>query len=210
MDIRNKFKIDRAVIYTFVFFVVVICCICFTPIQIFYFLKRNPTLAFVSITPLVAYFSWQTQRHLTRAKYTMDFQVSFSDSENMKKAAKVFKKVIRNMTSQELVRLAETGSPSKVHRQVVDILNAWERVAVALKHDVYDEEMLYDVYGSFLLSTCETLSPYINRKQLGNPLVFVNLQRLVICWKARRSKFTKGQELLAAKEEFKRLGRLTN
>jgi hypothetical protein len=180
----------------------------FTVVQVFYFIKRNPTLVFVSATPFLAYFSWQTQKHLTRAKYTMDFQVSFSDSDNMKKAAKVFKRRLSKMTSEELIELAETGKPAKAHTHVVEILNAWERVAVALKHDVYDEDMLYSIYGSFLLSTCRTLSPYIKQKQAKNPLVFINLQELVICWRSRRDDFEGKRERMDAKIELKNSIRL--
>jgi fumarate reductase subunit C len=155
-------------------------------LQIFHFLKRNPAVIFLTVTSVLAYLSWRSQRHLTRAKHTMDFQVSFSDSETMKKAAKTFHTLLCNMSTDELVRLSVSRKPSKQHERVVQILNAWERVAVALKHDVYDEEMLYDIYGTFLLKLCSTLSPFINHRQELNPKVFVNLSWLYVKWRARR------------------------
>lgn len=158
----------------------------YTFVQIFFFLKRNPTLIFLSVTSVLAYLSWRSQRHLTRAKHTMDFQVSFSDSETMKKAAKTFHTRLCTMTTEELVALAVQRKPVKEHDRVVQILNAWERVGVALKHDVYDEEMLYDIYGTFLLKLCSTLSPFINQRQAENPKVFVNLKWLALRWQIRR------------------------
>lgn len=162
----------------------------FTFVQIFYFLKRNPTLIFLTLTSCIAYLSWGSQRHLTRAKYTMDFQVSFSDSETMRKAAKTFHFKLCKWSTAEIFELAACRAPKKEHDRVVHILNAWERVAVAVKHDVYDEEMLYDVYGTFLLKLCSTLSPFINQRQAANPKVFVNLKWLYLRWKIRRAQET--------------------
>lgn len=158
----------------------------YTFVQIFYFLKRNPTLIFLSVTSILAYLSWRSQRHLTRAKHTMDFQVSFSDSETMKKAAKTFHMRLCDMTSDEIVQLSISRKPSKQHGRVVQILNAWERVAVALKHDVYEEEMLYDIYGTFLLKLCFNLGPFISHRQAANSKVFMNLSWLYLRWKTRR------------------------
>lgn len=164
----------------------------FTFIQIFHFFKRNPALIFLTVTSCLAYLSWGTQRHLTRAKHTMDFQVSFSDSETMKRASKTFHLKLCKMSSAEILALASTRCPKKEHDRVTEILNAWERVAVALKHDVYDEDMLYDIYGTFLLRLCFTLGPFIKQRQLKNHRVFVNLNWLYLRWKIRREKEANG------------------
>ena len=172
----------------------------FTFVQIFHFLKRNPTLIFLTVTSCLAYLSWGTQRHLTRAKHTMDFQVSFSDSETMKRASRTFHLKLCKMTTAEILGLANTRSPKKEHDRVTEILNAWERVAVALKHDVYDEEMLYDIYGTFLLRLCSTLSPFIKQRQSNNHRVFVNLSWLYLRWKIRREKELNGPNSEAIKK----------
>lgn len=185
MNNRKGFN-AKAVTVGFVILVFLIVKANYTFVQIFFFLKRNPTLIFLSVTSVLAYLSWRSQRHLTRAKHTMDFQVSFSDSETMKKAAKTFHTRLCTMSSEELVDLAVQRKPTKEHDRVVQILNAWERVGVALKHDVYDEEMLYDIYGTFLLKLCSTLSPFINQRQAENPKVFVNLKWLAMRWQIRR------------------------
>lgn len=182
----------------------------YTFLQIFHFLKRNPALIFLSVTSVLAYLSWRSQRHLTRAKHTMDFQVSFSDSETMKKAAKTFHMLLCNMTSEELIQLSKSRRPKRQHERVVQILNAWERVAVALKHDVYDEEMLYDIYGTFLLKLCSTLSPFIRDRQSVNPKVFVNLSWLYLKWKARRCASDDKNERAKLKAEYKKCWRDVN
>lgn len=190
-------------IFCFTFVAALIVKANYSFIQIFFFFKRNPTLIFLSVTSVLAFLSWRTQRHLTKAKHTMDFQVSFSDSETMKKAAKTFHTRLCKMTSEEIVSLAAMRHPAKHHAHVVQILNAWERVAVALKHDVYDEEMLYDIYGTFLLKLCSTLSPFINYRQEENPKVFVNLKWLAMKWQVRRCASNDKAEKLRVKAEYK-------
>jgi len=175
----------------------------FTFIQIFYFLKRNPTLIFLSVTSVIAFMSWRTQRHLTRAKYTMDFQVSFSDSETMKKSAKSFRKHFSRMSTLQLRELASGKKPVKQYKRMSDVLNAWERVAVALKHDVYDEEMLYDIYGTFLIKLWDTVNPFVKERQLENPRVYVNLEWLAMRWKIRRNASLERKKRLEEKKLYK-------
>lgn len=202
MDYKRTLSPFSLLIWVFICFLVFIKSN-YTFVQIFFFLKRNPTLIFLSVTSVLAYLSWRSQRHLTRAKHTMDFQVSFSDSETMKKAAKTFHKHLCGMTSNELISLSTSRKPSKQHDHVVQILNAWERVAVALKHDVYDEEMLYDLYGTFLIRLCSTLNPFIKHRQADNPKVFVNLGWLYVKWKARRCASDDKLQRTQIKEEMK-------
>lgn len=123
---------------------------------------------------------------MTRAKYTMEFQVSFSDSETMKKAKKTYEKHFSRMTTDQLRILAETKQPRKHNERMCEVLNAWERVGVAIRHKVYDEEMLYEVYGTFLIKMWDTVSPFVKARQKQNERFYVNLEQLARKWKVRR------------------------
>jgi len=117
------------------------------------------------------------------------------------------------MNTDEILALAITKSPKKEYERVIEILNAWERVAVALKHDVYDEEMLYDIYGTFLLLLCSTVSPFIKQRQSSNHRVYANLSWLYLRWRIRRQKEVNGLDKDAIKRLEKGLeerGRLLN
>lgn len=165
--------------------------------RVYLFLKANPTLAFLSITALMAYKSYFSQRHLAIAKNTIDFQTAFHNSEDVKKATRYFVTVISKLDTTGVEALAkrevsqEEGSVS-----AKELLNSWERVAVAVRNKVYDEEMLYNTYSGFLIVIWQTLSPYVHVKRRDNPKLFVEVQWLALRWRARRDmKLTKVQEL---------------
>lgn len=157
------------------------------PDVLFAFLKKNPTLLFLTISAVIAFISYKNQRHLTCAKNTIDFQTAFHDSKRLNKATTVFADKISAMTTEEIASLAHVKfRDEEPNRSVRELLNSWERVAVAVKNDVYDEEMLFNTYASFLLNIWSTLSPYIMEKQKVNPKWYVEVQWLALRWKIRK------------------------
>lgn len=151
------------------------------------FLKKNPTLVFLTISAGIAFISYKNQRHLTCAKNTIDFQTAFHNSKDLNDATTVFSETISVMTTEEISSLALVKSRSdEPNKSARELLNSWERVAVAVKNDVYDEEMLFNTYASFLLNIWMTLSPYIKEKQKINPKWYVEVQWLAIRWKIRK------------------------
>lgn len=155
--------------------------------SIYEFLKKNPTLIFLSVTALIAYKSYSGQRHLTVAKNTIDFQTAFHNSEDLCKATKIFRTKLRKMNADEIASLAdEDRSQEKNTWAARELLNSWERVAVAVRNKVYDEEMLYNTYASFLLTIWTDLKPYVTKKQEDNPKFFVQVQWLAIRWQVRK------------------------
>lgn len=210
MNLRRLARLDTGTVVVLALFILVIIKLNFTFVQIFYFLKRNPALIFISLTSMVALMSWRSQKHLTRAKYTMEFQVSFSDSETMKKAAKTFGKHFSKMTTAELVQLAVDKSPKKHYDRMSEVLNAWERVGVALRHKVYDEEMLYEVYGTFLIKFWETVCPFVRRRQQDNPRLYIHIENLALRWKVRRNYAEEKLARLENKRLYKESCKRTN
>lgn len=167
-------------------FVVILFKIIYTLDEILLYISKNPTLVFLSVTACMAYLSWVTQRHLTRAKHTMDFQGSFSDSEHILKATAFYKSKFHFMTEQQLIELAKNDEPCEELDSLKYLLNTWERVGIAVRHDVYDDEMLYETYGTFLLKLCVNLHPYIKERQKGNVRTYANLKWLHLNWQIRR------------------------
>ncbi|WP_397453904.1 DUF4760 domain-containing protein [Pseudomonas sp. NA-150] len=89
------------------------------------------------------------------------------------------------------------------------MLNSWERVAVAVKHDVYDEEMLFNTYASFLITIWNVLSPYIKEKQKKNPKWFIEVQWLAIRWKIRKDDALTKRQIKDLKLALKNIAALT-
>lgn len=165
--------------------------------RIYIFLKSNPTLGFLSVTALLAYKSFFSQRHLAIAKNTIDFQTAFHNSDDVKKATKYFVTVLARMDTAGIESLAlRERNQEKGPRSARELLNSWERVAVAVRNKVYDEEMLYNTYSGFLIAVWQTLSPYVHKKRQDNPKFFVEVQWLAIRWRVRRdSKISKVKEM---------------
>lgn len=70
---------------------------------------------------------------------------------------------------------------------VVNALNVWESVAIALKHDVYDEDLLFDAYATSVVWLYKNALPFVKARQKHSPKLFQNFVRLGIRWMAKTS-----------------------
>jgi hypothetical protein len=177
--------------------------------SLYVFLRKNPALLFLSITALIAYKSYVGQRHLTVAKNTIEFQTAFHNSKDLKKATKYFVTVISRLTSAQVEGLAEkkrNQEPGPVTAR--ELLNSWERVAVAVRVKVYDEEMLFNTYSSFLITVWETLSPYVQKKREENPKFFVEVQWLAIRWRVRKDSTLTRRQVRELRKQLRKLEKL--
>lgn len=48
---------------------------------------------------------------------------------------------------------------------IKEILNTWKRVAIAIQHKVYNEELLYKAYATMVIQIWIKFSPFINARQ---------------------------------------------
>ncbi|MEB1182514.1 DUF4760 domain-containing protein [Xanthomonas campestris pv. campestris] len=176
------------------------------------FLQQNPTFPVVTVAAAVAWFSLRSQRHLARAKHTLDFEKEFKDKETPKLRAVV--KVLRTRSSDELVQLA-VHSPLD-HDEVsnlCDVLNVWEGVAIGIKAKVYNEDMLYDAFGHAVIKLFDMAIPFIKARRLATPSVYVRLSWLATRWKVRyggsfKSTVIKGDPAVDVAKMIKRNERL--
>ncbi|MGY3644184.1 DUF4760 domain-containing protein [Pseudomonas sp. PK-RTE-24] len=197
MEFHGFFRRNEKYLWIVFFFALFILLSSYKFERIYLFLKMNPTLGFLSVTAVIAYKSFFSQRHLAIAKNTIDFQTAFHNSDDVKKATKYFVSVISQLDTAEIEALAlRERNQEKGARSARELLNSWERVAVAVRNKVYDEEMLYNTYSGFLIAVWQTLSPYVHKKRLSNPKFFVEVQWLAIRWRIRRdAKLTKFKEI---------------
>ena len=170
--------------------------------RVYLYLKMNPTIAFLCVTALVACKSFFSQRHLAIAKNTIDFQTAFHNSAEVREATKYFTTVISFLDTEGVKNLARKElSQEEGAKSARELLNSWERVAVAVRNKVYDEEMLYNTYSGFLIAIWQTLSPYVESKRLENPKLFVEVQWLAIRWRIRKhAKLTKFKEIMLVRK----------
>ena len=89
----------------------------------------------------------------------------------------------------------------EVRAVLIDILNFYERMAIALRSTVFDEDMLYDDRGAVLLSFHDWVHPLIAefRKQ-HEPRAYVNMGAVVAHWRKRYHKAASRNRQIEAKQ----------
>lgn len=106
--------------------------------EFFCWLSKNPTFPLITISAIIAFFSYRTQVKLAKIKHSIDFQDGYHDSEELGLALKEVKKFF-HLTEEELLKqLSTTNNDS-----LVVVLNIWERASIAIKKKIYDEDEVF-------------------------------------------------------------------
>lgn len=168
-------------------------------VEICNYIKLNPSAIVLIFSTFIAWKSFKTQRFLTRAKNTIDFEASYHNSKEIQDCEKRVKSSLKscNADDKKSLALPERFSEPFVS-DIRETLNIWERAAIAIKSQVYDEDVLYKAYGSSLIGLWNDLRPYIIAKQEKNRRLYANFDWLAIRWMVRR-------ESEYSKVELKRL-----
>lgn len=177
------------------------------------FLAQNPTFPVIVIATIVAISSLRSQRHLTRAKHTLDFDKEFKEKDKGKllEARKVFDR----LSWAELERL---GNLSLLHdnndfKAIVDALNIWEAVAIGIRNKVYSEKLLIEAYGTTVVFIYKSSIPFVKERQKKNSRLYTHFVWLGVRWSAEFSISLKDEEKIAKlqaahEEELKNQGQL--
>lgn len=139
------------------------------------FILINPTIPVIVGSVGIAYANFKTQRHLTRSKNAIDFESEYH-GEIYEKVIVEAREYLKYHTADELIALANETSTSIRH--VPEILNIWERAAIAVRHDVYDEHVLFEAYASTFLWFWVRSRPYILEVQKRNEKAYVKIDWL--------------------------------
>ncbi|RMW23480.1 hypothetical protein ALO95_200384 [Pseudomonas syringae pv. antirrhini] len=79
-------------------------------------------------------------------------------------------------------------SPKTKHRQsAVAILNAMEGCANAIRYGIYDEDFIYNIYGSHFIELYELTYGFIKARQIKQARIWVNFEWLAVKWTLRRN-----------------------
>lgn len=151
-----------------------------------HFLAKNPTLPFVFLSAFVAWQAFKSNRHLTRAKHSIDFQTKYHETESLNVAMKEVLAWSRLPGADATLLAGNMQDPVVDH--VMELLNTWERAAIAIRRKVYDGDMLYDAYGTSYVWIWAQLSPFVRARQLNkkNPKLYKNAEWLGVSWTRRR------------------------
>lgn len=152
--------------------------------DLFNVVMKNPTLPVICVATLIAVFSLKSQRHLARAKHTLDFEKEFKDKETVSLRSAV--KLLKISSEKELRAMARISSLDDENvRLICDVLNVWEGVAIGVKKSVYDEDMLFMAFGDAALSVFIFAIPFIQTRRVAKPGAYVEFSWLIARWMQR-------------------------
>ncbi|WP_350603146.1 DUF4760 domain-containing protein [Pseudoalteromonas sp. SMN1298-MNA-CIBAN-0114] len=170
-------------------------------------MQTNPVLVSGFLASCVAVWGISTQRSISREKNSIDFESKLNSNrkyiDDLSKIAEIM-----NKGPAELERIA--SDKSEGFNEIINILNEWERCANALRRNVYDDEYVYKVFGSGVMTLYTRLQPFIIIRQEVNPRFFIQFTIMASSWMIRRhdedsrhAHTQKLQELLKMKRECK-------
>lgn len=75
----------------------------------------------------------------------------------------------------------------EVYEAIQYILNTLELSANAVRYGIYDEEIMYSIYGSQVIAIYEVCFGYIKRRQINGQRLFMNIEWLAMKWTIQRA-----------------------
>lgn len=82
---------------------------------------------------------------------------------------------------------APVNKDIKLRTSASAILNAMEKCANAIRYGIYDEDFIYNIYGSQFIDLYELTYGLIKERQLKNARIWVNFEWLAVKWTLRRN-----------------------
>ncbi|WP_322059178.1 DUF4760 domain-containing protein [Paraburkholderia sp. J63] len=171
-------------------------------------LLKNPTFPVVLASAIVALIGFYTTRHLTRSKHSIDFESSYHQSEKLSGAMKAMLLWMeQNPGWAATEALADTAEHEMVGH-IREMLNTWERASIAVRRKVYDENLLYNAYGTSVIWMWKSMVPYMRKRQAKNPRLYMNFDWLAIRWMIRRNGDGDARNLRRLKIALRHLNKL--
>ncbi|TQV87275.1 DUF4760 domain-containing protein [Aliikangiella coralliicola] len=162
---------------------------CLADNGLFYCISITHPVVFVALAAaIVAVFGIAFQRKTAREKNSIDFEESYKKNTNIKNA---MLEIYSLNESKVRALIKDDGSVDDNDKSVIAIrrvLNEWERAATAISHQVYDNQYLYQIYGTTVLNLFDVLHPFITARQNKNSRLYINFQLLAVDWIIKRKR----------------------
>ena len=142
----------------------------------------------------VAIWGIMTQRKSAREKNTLDFEAAYQSNEQLKKSSSNIRKIYaldKNQRIDVYKRIASNDSEDPLFNDIIYLLNIWERGANGVRKNIFDEQLMYNIYGSIVIYHFDHLYDLIDIRRASNEgvnknRVWINFEWLAIRWKIRR------------------------
>jgi len=102
--------------------------------------------------------------------------------EEIKKLKEKNNKVLTRQERRTIKDHDEISEKKDVRNAVTTVLNAMESCANAIRYDIYDEVLIYNIYGAQLAEIYEMSYQYIRERQYKLKSLYVNAEWLAVKW----------------------------
>lgn len=148
------------------------------------------TFIVVLFSAIVAYRAFLSQKRISIAKNTLDFMncVMALDRTVFHIERTIY--VAQNFNSDDLREMAQPSFNDEdgFLKSIRLVLNCLEGMANGIRHGVYDDNLLYSSYGSFVMLTYSNFHPYIEAVKCRNESYYSSLALINARWMAKVSK----------------------
>ena len=139
-------------------------------------------LAFVAAVTNISY-----QRRTARESNALSFQQKLLDNKEYMNNSALVSRAIANRLDFPLKNYAKPEHKYKEEAKAIRyVLNTWERAANAIKHDIYDDNYLYEAYKSYVIKLHVYFFDYIKVKQNEQNSLYERFVWLATQWRTKR------------------------
>lgn len=140
----------------------------------------------IPLAALVALYGIKVQKQEKRLEKSLSFSQRLSENESYKDALNILVVLLDNRLDKPIVEFAIKEMNTGEAKAIRLVLNELERMAAGVRHNIYDEEFLYNSLSTMVLSIYDSLKPYIFEVQKRNQAAYINLENLSLQWKIKR------------------------
>lgn len=133
---------------------------------------------------IIAIVGIAMQRKTSREKNSLEFDVFYQTNEEVRMHWDAIAEYIR--ANKDKKNIGKITSKDDLFPSLIFVLNSWERASNAIRHNIYDEDYLYNVLGGSAIRIYDELEPFIKQRQRKNPIALNNFEWLVIRWRIRK------------------------
>lgn len=151
---------------------------------------RNLTFVPLTGALIVGVLTLSANRKLARAKNSIDLQNNFLASERIHKRMVYVATIHKSKDAAWIGSLGElkragdvTIDQSEAIESLRVVLNAFERVAIGVANDIYDECLLYESYATFVIQTFDVYGDYLSTKSDEGRRYYENFSIMAKRWK---------------------------
>jgi len=140
----------------------------------------------IPLAALVALYGIKVQKKEKRLEKSLSFSQGLSENKQFQDSLKTLAILLDNRLHKPLSEYAIKDMSTKEANAIRSVLNELERMAAGVRHNIYDEEFLYNTLSSMVLNIHDYLRSYVVEVKKRNQSAYINLEYLCLQWKIKK------------------------